>query len=157
VARGISGIIFENPRFAVEICGLQVDIEQEHGPFCNVAWISGFWIYFPIKNLVDRAARLGSTVDRGGADTRARWHLVGAWHAGAMALRCLPAVVDEDEAVMQGCSLEHEQQWRGSALVKKTSGGMGESAKSMEESGRCGNDRGWGCPFIGGRGAPGRW
>jgi hypothetical protein len=54
VPRGITGIIFDNPTVSLEICGLRVDIEQELGPFCKVAWISGFWIYFPTGNPVDQ-------------------------------------------------------------------------------------------------------
>jgi hypothetical protein len=42
VARGISGIIFENPRVFLDFFGLWVDIEQEQGPFCKVAWNNRF-------------------------------------------------------------------------------------------------------------------
>jgi hypothetical protein len=68
VARGIYGIIFENPGVSLEICGLRVDIEEEQGPSCEVAWISRFQIYFPMENLVDRVH--GAARVRDGP----RWH-----------------------------------------------------------------------------------
>jgi hypothetical protein len=58
---------------------------------------------------VDQAARLGSTVDRGGVDKRARWRLGDVRHAGTRAHRCSLAVVEGDEpdkAVLEGCSSE---------------------------------------------------
>jgi hypothetical protein len=45
-----------------EICGLRVDIEQEQGPFCNVAWISGFRLHFPTKNPVAMHGQEGAVV-----------------------------------------------------------------------------------------------
>jgi hypothetical protein len=58
------------------------------------------------------AAWLECTVDRGGADKRARRQLAATWRAGARACWCLPAAVEEDEpgnTVPQGCSPEHER------------------------------------------------
>jgi hypothetical protein len=31
---------------------------------------------------------------------------------------------EPDEVVLEGCSPEHEQRWRGGATAKKTSGGL---------------------------------
>jgi hypothetical protein len=73
---------------------------------------------------VDQAARLGSTVDLGDADKRARWHLAGVRRAGARAHRCSPAVVEEDkpdEAVPEGCSLERTS---GGVTEAKIGGGL---------------------------------
>jgi hypothetical protein len=64
------------------------------------------------KQRVDRAARLGSTVERGGVDKRARRCFGGARREGGRAHRCSPAVVEEDEpdeAMPEGCSPEHER------------------------------------------------
>jgi hypothetical protein len=36
VARGICGIIFENPRGFLLICGLWVDFGKDEGPKCKV-------------------------------------------------------------------------------------------------------------------------
>jgi hypothetical protein len=61
----------------------------------------------PGPRRVDRAARLESTVDRGGAEKRARWRLDDAWCVGARGCRCSPAVAEEDEpdeALPEGCS-----------------------------------------------------
>jgi hypothetical protein len=51
----------------------------------------------PVPRRVNRVARLGSTVDRGGADKRPWRCLVGAWRMGARARWCSPAVAEEDE------------------------------------------------------------
>jgi hypothetical protein len=62
---------------------------------------------------VDRAAWLGSMVDRGNADK--------------IACRCLASVQrvgEPNEAVPEGCSLEHERRRRGGAMAKKTGGGL---------------------------------
>jgi hypothetical protein len=59
---------------------------------------------------MDRAARLGSTVDRGGVDKSVWQRLADAQRAGARACRCSPTAVEEDEAVLEGCSPKHE--WR---------------------------------------------
>jgi hypothetical protein len=61
---------------------------------------------------MDKAAWLGSTVDRGSVDKRAWRSLGGMRHASTRAHQCSPAVVDEDEpneAVPEGCSPEHER------------------------------------------------
>jgi hypothetical protein len=84
-------------------------------------------IYFPVENPVDRAVQLGSTVDRGGAYKRARRHLANAWRAGARACWCSPAKVEEDEpdeAVLEGCSPQHERRWRGGVTEAKNGGGL---------------------------------
>jgi hypothetical protein len=69
-------------------------------------------IYFLMGNItVDRAAWHGSTMDRGGTNKRARWCLAGARRSGVRAHRCSPVTVEEDkpdEAVLEGCSPEHE-------------------------------------------------
>jgi hypothetical protein len=88
-------------------------------------WIS--WIYFPMENPVDRVARLKSTVDRGGVDKRVRWCLAGVRRADARAHRCSLVTEEEeepDEAVPEGCSLEHERQRRGGAMEVKNGGGL---------------------------------
>jgi hypothetical protein len=66
----------------MEICGLQVDVEQEKGPFCKVAWISGFQIYFPTENLVVRDHCAWTGQDGSGA----RWIEVARTrgHGGAL-------------------------------------------------------------------------
>jgi hypothetical protein len=76
---------------------------------------------------VDRAARLESIVDRSGADMRAWWHLAVARRAGSRARRCSLAMVEEDEmdeAVLEGCSLEHERRQRAVATEVKNGGGL---------------------------------
>jgi hypothetical protein len=73
---------------------------------------------------VDQAVQLGSTVDRGGVDKRARQCLGGARRAGARARRCSLTAVEEDEAVLEGCSPEHEQRQRGSAIEAKNGDGL---------------------------------
>jgi hypothetical protein len=62
-------------------------------------WISR--IHFPMENLVDRVHR-------------------------ARAHRCKPAAVEDepDEAVLEGCSPEHEQQWRDGTMEAKNGGGL---------------------------------
>jgi hypothetical protein len=79
VARAISGIIFENPRGFLEICGLGVNFEQVQGLLCKVASFFGFWNYFPMGKVVDSVHVLvdragwpvhGSTVDSTVADGR---------------------------------------------------------------------------------------
>jgi hypothetical protein len=81
----------------------------------------------PGPQRVDRAAWLGSTVDRGGADKTMQWCLAGTWCIGARARQCPPVMVEEDEpneAVPEGCSPEHEQWWRGGAAEVKNGGGL---------------------------------
>jgi hypothetical protein len=51
----------------------------------------------PCPQRVDRAAWLGSIMDQGGMDKRARWRLAGMWCASARAHRCSPVAVEEDE------------------------------------------------------------
>jgi hypothetical protein len=48
----------------------------------------------------------------------------GAWRAGARARQCSPTMVEEDEAVPEGCSPEHERQRRGDAMEAKNGGGL---------------------------------
>jgi hypothetical protein len=53
--------------------------------------------------------------------------LGGVRHTGARARRCSPAVVEEDEldeAVPEGCSLEHERRRRGDGMEVKNSYGL---------------------------------
>jgi hypothetical protein len=79
---------------------------------------------------VDRAAWLGSIMDGGGADQRARWRLARAWRMGARARRCSPATVEEDEpdeAVPEGCSPEHNRRGRGGATEAKNGDGLSSS------------------------------
>jgi hypothetical protein len=81
----------------------------------------------PGPRYVDQAVRPGSTLDRGGADKRARWHLAGARRVGARSRWCSPSVVEEDvpdEAVPKGCSSEHERRWRGGTTEAKNGGGL---------------------------------
>jgi hypothetical protein len=66
----------------------------------------------PGPRRVDRAARLESIVGQGSADKRARWCLAGVRRPCVRAHRWSPAAVEEDEpdeAVPEGCSLEHER------------------------------------------------
>jgi hypothetical protein len=112
---------------------------------------------------VDRATRLGSIIYRGGADKRVRRCIVGAQRMGARAHRCSLAVVEEDEAVSEGCSSEHERRRRGGAMEPKNGGGlssMRERRKARRSSGergkRGGEGRGLLLPFIGAEGPPGR-
>jgi hypothetical protein len=81
----------------------------------------------PGPRRVDRAVRLGSTVDRGGTDKRARRCLGGMRHAGARACRCSLTAVEEDEldeAVLEGCSPEHKRWQRSGATKVKNGGGL---------------------------------
>jgi hypothetical protein len=87
------------------------------GVLCKVAGNFGWDLFFnrkyhggPGPRRMDRVAWLGSTLDRGGADKRARQCLADMRRVGAKARRCSPATVEEDEAVPEGYSLEHE--WR---------------------------------------------
>jgi hypothetical protein len=125
-------------------------------------WISQ--IYFPMENLVDWAAQLESIVDRSGADMRAWWHLAVARRAGSRARRCSLAMVEEDEmdeAVLEGCSLEHEWWQRAVATEVKNGGGLssarGRRRGSSGERGKRGGE-GEGCSshFIGAEGVLGR-
>jgi hypothetical protein len=66
----------------------------------------------PGPRRVDRAARLESIVGQGSADKRAQWCLAGVRRPCVRAHRWSPAAVEEDEpdeAVPEGCSLEHER------------------------------------------------
>jgi hypothetical protein len=56
--------------------------------------------------------------------------------AGARAHRCLLAAVEEDEAVTEGCSLEHEQRQRGGATEEKIGGGLSSARGSSGERGK---------------------
>jgi hypothetical protein len=81
----------------------------------------------PSPRRVDRVARLGSTMDRGGADKRAWRCLAGARRMGARAYRCSPAVVEEDESdgvVSEGCSPKHERRRRCGATEARNGGGL---------------------------------
>jgi hypothetical protein len=87
-------------------------------------WISQ--IYFPMENSVDRVH--GAWTERRGSGppwTEAVWWcLVGARRVGARARWCSPSVVEEDEAVPEGCSPEHERRHRGCATEAKNGGGL---------------------------------
>jgi hypothetical protein len=79
---------------------------------------------------VDRAARLRSTVDRGGADKRVQRCLAGAWRAGASARRRSLVMVEEDEpeeVVPEGCLPEHERRRRGGVIEAKNGGSLSSS------------------------------
>jgi hypothetical protein len=79
----------------------------------------------PGPRRVDRAARLGSMVDRGGADKRAQWRLAGVRCVGARAHWCSPVAAKEDEldkAALEGCSPKHERQQRGGVTEVKNDG-----------------------------------
>jgi hypothetical protein len=92
----------------------------------------------PGLRCMDRAARLGSTVDRGGADKRARRRFAGAGRAGARARRCSPAAVEEDEpneAVEEGCSPEHERRRDGSEERRQLELGV-RAKEGVRELGR---------------------
>jgi hypothetical protein len=115
---------------------------------------------------IEEAARLGSTVDQGGTDKRARRCLGGMRHMGARARQCSPAAVEEDEpdeAVPEGCSPEHERRQRGDATEVKNSSGLSSArgrrkvrGSSRERGKRSGEGRGCSSPFIGTDGALGR-
>jgi hypothetical protein len=71
-------------------------------------------------------------------DKRAWQCLAGAQRAGTGAHRCSLAVVEEDEsdeAVLEGCSPEHEQQRRGGTMEEKNGGGLSSSRgrRKMQE------------------------
>jgi hypothetical protein len=81
----------------------------------------------PGPQRVDRDARLGSTVDRGGVDKGARRCLVGAWRTSGRAPRCSLAMAEEDkpdEAMPEGCSPELERRRRGGAMKVKNGSGL---------------------------------
>jgi hypothetical protein len=69
-------------------------------------------------------------------DKRAWRCLAGAQRTGTGAHRCSLAVVEEDEAVLEGCSPEHEQQRRGGTMEEKNGGGLSSSRgrRKMQES-----------------------
>jgi hypothetical protein len=68
----------------------------------------------PGPRRMDRAARLGSTMDRGGTDKRVRRRLGCAQVLGLVGAHAVVVDKDEpDEVVSKGCSPEHKQQWRG--------------------------------------------
>jgi hypothetical protein len=112
--------IFLNSRVPV---GISVDrgliSDKCKGIFAKWRGISARDLFFnrkyrggPGQLRVDRATRLGSTVDRGGADKRVWRRPAGARRVGARAPWCSPATVEDDEpdeAVPEGFSLEHEQ------------------------------------------------
>jgi hypothetical protein len=77
--------------------------------------------------------------------------------------RCSPMVVEEDEAVPKGCSLEHEQRRRGDAMEAKNGDGLSSArgrrkarGSSGERGKRGGEIQGCSSPFIGAEGALGR-
>jgi hypothetical protein len=95
-----------------------------------------------------------------------QWKIRWTGCTGARAHRCSPVTVEEDEpdeAVLEGCSPEHERRQRGSATEVKNGDGLssaqvqrkvrGSSAKRGERG--C-EGRGCSSPFIGADGAPGR-
>jgi hypothetical protein len=79
----------------------------------------------PGPRRMDRAAQLGSTVDRGARGQEgaaAPW-----WRAGATAHWCSPTAVEEDEpdeAVLEGYSPEHERRRRGADVEAKNGDGL---------------------------------
>jgi hypothetical protein len=81
------------------------------------------------------------------------------WRVCARAHRCSLAVVERcepDEAVPEGCSLEHEWRQRGGVMVKKTGSGLSSLRGQRKVRGSKGErgGEGWGCSgvYIGGRG-----
>jgi hypothetical protein len=79
VARGISGIIFENLRVFLKIHGPQLDFTERQGVICKYSRdFSGVELFFNWKfgglgpPFVDPTVWLRSMVFRGGADKRAR-------------------------------------------------------------------------------------
>jgi hypothetical protein len=81
----------------------------------------------PGSRCMDREAWLGSTVDRGNVDKRVRQRRVDARRVGARPRQCSPAAMEEDEsteAVLKGCSPEHEWQWRGGTTEAENGRGM---------------------------------
>jgi hypothetical protein len=85
---------------------------------------------------MNQAARLGSTVDRGHADKRARRHLAGARRTGTRAHRCSLTVVGEDEpdeAVPEGCSPEPERWWRSGVTEAKNGSGLSSTQGQRKE------------------------
>jgi hypothetical protein len=58
------------------------------------------------------------------------------WCAGARAHRFLLAVVEEDEAVTEGCSPEHERRQRGGATEEKIGGSLSSARGSSGERGK---------------------
>jgi hypothetical protein len=67
--------------------------------------------------------------------------------AGFRARRCSPVVVEggePDKAVSEGCSPEHERQWRGVAMVKKTDDGLSllRGRRKARGSSRVGGEEG---------------
>jgi hypothetical protein len=94
-----------------------------------------------------------------------RWRKDEAWqrfadvrHVSTQGHRCAPALAGEDEegeAEPEGCSLEHERWWGGSATTVKDGRGelliarALESGRELESEGeRCGGGQGWCSPFI---------
>jgi hypothetical protein len=115
---------------------------------------------------MEEVARLGSTVDQGGTDKRARRRLGSMRHMGTRAHRCSPMAVEEnepDEAVPEGCSPEHEWRRRGDAMEVKNGSGLSSAGgrrkvrgSSRERGKRGGEGRGCSSPFRGTDGALGR-
>jgi hypothetical protein len=69
----------------------------------------------------------------------------------------LPATVEEDEldeAVLEGCSPEHERHRRGGTTEAKNGGGLSSARGSSREREKRGSES-WGCSshFIGAEGA----
>jgi hypothetical protein len=75
-ARDLFGIIFQIPGAFMKICGLRVDIQEVHGPFCKVAEIKEFLdliyngkFHGPSPQCGGPAASSGPRWTTGGADT----------------------------------------------------------------------------------------
>jgi hypothetical protein len=109
----------------LKIHGSRLDFIERQGVIYKYSGdFSGTGLFFhgkfggPGPPSVDRAARLGSLLDRGGAYKRTWRHLVSA---RALGLASRGGGDESDEAVPEGCSLKHERRRRGSATVKKTS------------------------------------
>jgi hypothetical protein len=84
-----SAVIFPNAQ------GPRQNLQEAQGPKCKMLRNYGFLRFIfqwksggPGTQHVDQEVRLGSTVDRGGTDKRARRSLAGARRAGARAHRC---------------------------------------------------------------------
>jgi hypothetical protein len=108
----------------MKICRPRLDFGQVQGVLCKVPGIFLAGDLFSNEKFdgpgpwrLDRAARLGSTVDRGGVDNKARRCLADVRRTVARAHRWSPVVVEEDEPVPEGCSSEYERRWRGGATV----------------------------------------
>jgi hypothetical protein len=128
VARGISRIIFKNPRGFLEICGLWVNFEQVHGLLCKVARFFVFLNYFPMGKVGGLGPWVGAP--RGVVGQRfhcglhsGRWQgLAGAWPNGR-----LPRGGNEKGAMRHDRGIAHRSldsgeevthRWRGFGLKR---------------------------------------